>query len=455
MSNSLGRLVFASPTADRRAIRVEIAALKSIFDHESVEGFQPHRERLPGMTLPKNGTVEGGERPQSPRRRPPTIDLEATEIAREPLGDPAAPSAADAAASENPAEAGANDPPPGDAPGPAAAPRATTTGPTPARHWRFVGAFAGGAATAVLLGAAALWSLGAVPLHLEGAHQPQLAAQLATLDRRIQELASHQTAAPSWEAALEARLAALEGARTAPAPSADSTLARLSALEQRVDETARSAPANLPADNTLVNTDHRDIEALTARVTALEQRLSDDRATPASDRTVRLGLAAMELRMAVERGWPFRAELDAVSRLVDDPTGLAPLKAVADTGLPTPAALAQTLSKLTPTMLQAANPPGQEGGVLNRLEAGAERLVRIRRIEEAPGDDPAAVIARADVKATHGDIAGALAEIDKLPDKVRAPASGWIATARARLAALEAARQISIHALQALGQQAP
>ena len=407
------------------------------------------------MTLPKNGTVEGGERPQSPRRRPPTIDLEATEIAREPREDSAASPAADAAASENQAEAGGSDPPAGDAPGPAARPRATTTGRAPARRWRFVGAFAAGVATAVVLGAAALWSLGAVPLHLEGDHEPKLAAKVAALDRRIQELAGRQPAAPSWEAALEARLAALEGARTTPAPSADSTLARLSALEQRVNETARPTPANPPADNTLVTTDHRDIESLTARVATLEHRLSDARATPATDRTVRLALATMELRMAVERGWPFPAELDAVSRLVDDPSGLAPLKAVADTGLPTPAALAQTLSKLTPTMLQAANPPDHEGGVLNRLEAGAERLVRIRRIDEAPGDDPAALIARADVKATHGDIAGALAEIEKLPDKVRAPASGWTSTARARLAALEAARQLSIHALQTLGPQAP
>jgi hypothetical protein len=397
------------------------------------------------MTLPNNGTVEGGERPQSPRRRPPTIDLEATEIAREP------PSAGDTAASENPAEAGANDPPGGDAPGPAAGPRATTTGPTPPRRWRFVGAFAAGVATAVLLGAAALWSLGAVPLRLADDHEQQLAAKLAALDRRIQELTSQRPAAPSREAALEARLAALEGARTTPAPSADSTLARLSALEQRVNETPRPPPTNPPA----VTTDHQDIEALTARVAALEQRLSDARATPASDRTMRLGLAAMELRMAVERGWPFPAELDAVSRLVDDPSSLAPLKAVADTGLPTPTALAQALSKLTPTMLQAANPQGREGGVLDRLEAGAERLVRIRRIDEMPGDDPAAVIARADVKATRGDIAGAVAEIDKLPDKVRAPASGWISTARTRLAALEAARQLSIHALQALGPQAP
>jgi hypothetical protein len=406
------------------------------------------------MTLPKNGTVEGGERPQAPRRRPPTIDLEATEITREPLGDPAAPPAGDAA-SANPAEAGADDPPADDAPGPAAGPRAAAAQrSTPPRRWQFVGGFAVGAAAAVLLGAAALWSLGAVPLHLEGDHEPLLATKVAALDRRIQELA-RQPSAPSREVGLEARLAALEAARITPAPTADSTLARLSALEQRVNETPRTAPANPPADNTLVATDHRDIEALTARVVAIEQRLGDARSTPASDRAVRLGLAAMELRMAVERGWPFPAELEAVSRLVEDPSGLAPLKAVADTGLPTPAVLAQTLSKLTPTMLQVANPPGREGGVLDRLEAGVERLVRIRRIDEAPGDDPAAVIARADVKATRGDIAGAVAEIDKLPDKIRAPASGWISTARARLAALEAARQLSIHALQALGPLTP
>ena len=41
------------------------------------------------MTNPKNGTVEGGERSPSPRRRPPTIDLEATEIAGDPSPQPA------------------------------------------------------------------------------------------------------------------------------------------------------------------------------------------------------------------------------------------------------------------------------------------------------------------------------------------------------------------------------
>jgi hypothetical protein len=401
------------------------------------------------MTNPKNGTVEGGERPQSSRRRPPTIDLEATEIASEPVADKAVEPGVEAA-EQNPA--GATDST--ESPDETTAPRANASGPTPSRRWRFVGGFAVGAATAALLGAAALWFLGAVPLRTDTEQERALATKVAALDHRIQDLATQSTARPpSREADLEARLAALEAARSSPPPAPDATLARLSALEQRLNEAPRAAPAN--PDNALAATDHRDIEALSARLAALEQRFSDARQTPVSDRAVRLGLAAMELRMAVERGSPFSAELEAVSRLVDDPADLAALKAMADSGLPAPAALAQTLSKLTPAMLEAAVPTGHEGSVLDRLEAGAARLVRIRRIDDSPDDDPAAMIARADAKATRGDIAGSLAEIDKLPDKARAPASGWIGTARARLAALDAARQISTHALQALGPLAP
>ena len=396
------------------------------------------------MTNPKNGTVEGGERP--PRRRPPTIDLEATEIASEPVADQAAQPGADVAA-EGPASGSDST----GGPGETTAARATAVGPS--RRWRFVGAFAAGVLTAALLGTAVLWFLGAVPFRHDTDREQLLAAKVATLDHRIQELATQSTAAPPSQTDLEARLAALEATRSSPPPPPDATLARLSALEQRLNETSRATAANPSTD--LAASDHRDIEALTARMAALEQRPSETRQTTVSDRAVRLGLAAMELRMAVERGSPFSAELEAVSRLVDDPSDLAPLKAVADTGLPAPAALAQTLSKLAPTRLEATFPPGHEGGVLDRLEAGAARLVRIRRIDDAPGDDPAATITRADVMATRGDIAGALAEIDKLPDKVRAPASAWISTARARLAALEAARQISTHALQALGPLAP
>jgi hypothetical protein len=411
------------------------------------------------MTNPKD-SAEGdeSERPKSPRRRPPTIDLEATEITVEPAAAAAPPPGA--VPEENPRAAGATDPPSEGAPAAAAPPAsqsAGTAGATASGRWRFAGGVAAGAGTTALV-VAALWLLDAVPLRPATDHEPMLAAKVAALDRRIQELATRPAVSPpSSQTDLEARLAALEATRSSPAPAPDSTLARIGALEQRLNEVLgrEAGAASPPADDSRAAADHQEIAALTARVAALEQRLNEVRSTTSSDQAVRLGLAAMALRMAVERGSPFSAELAAVSRLVDDPSGLAPLKAMAESGLPAPAALAQTLSKLTPAMLQAVGPQGQEGGVLDRLEAGAERLVRIRRIDEPPGDDPAALIARADVKATHGDIAGALAEIDKLPDRIRAPASGWISAARARLAALDAARQLSTHALQALAPLAP
>ena len=77
-------------------------------------------------------------------------------------------------------------------------------------------------------------------------------------------------------------------------------------------------------------------------------------------------------------------------------------------------------------------------------------LVRIRPINEAPGDDPATVIGRADVKATHGDLVGAVAEVAALPAAVRAPAQNWIARVQAREAALAAARKLADDAVGAL-----
>jgi len=143
------------------------------------------------MTNPKNGTVEGGERPA--RRRPPTIDLEATEIASDPVADTAARPAVDAAEHEK--AAGMTDSPGREPAAEITAPRAAP-GPTSSRRWRFVGGFAAGVATAALLGAAALWFVGVVPFHHDNDRDPLLAAKVAALDRRIQALATPTTAPP-------------------------------------------------------------------------------------------------------------------------------------------------------------------------------------------------------------------------------------------------------------------
>src|SRR6202011_3081466 len=114
----------------------------------------------------------------------------------------------------------------------------------------------------------------------------------------------------------------------------------------------------------------------------LEQQVKADaqrfgKVAAGADRTVRLALVAMELRIAVERGIPFTAELQAARQLTENPSALAALEASAATGVPTPAALAQNLSKLAPAMLEAASAPRREAGVMERLQASAGRVGRI------------------------------------------------------------------------------
>jgi hypothetical protein len=82
-----------------------------------------------------------------------------------------------------------------------------------------------------------------------------------------------------------------------------------------------------------------------------------------------------------------------------------------------------------------------------------QRLVQVTPINSpsAPAADNAASIAdRVGDDAARGDIAGALADLARLPDAVRAPAEGWIKKAQAREAAIAASRRIVADALGAL-----
>ena len=84
-------------------------------------------------------------------------------------------------------------------------------------------------------------------------------------------------------------------------------------------------------------------------------------------------------------------------------------------------------------MLAALGTPARDSGLLGRLQSTG--LIKIRPLNEAPGDDPATVIGRADVKATHGDLAGARTDVASLPPAVQAPAQSWLARVDARDAA--------------------
>src|SRR5262249_18563119 len=82
------------------------------------------------------------------------------------------------------------------------------------------------------------------------------------------------------------------------------------------------------------------------------------------------------------------------------------------------AVLAREFSELAPSLEPPGAPPRE--GVLARLQMNAEKLIRVRRVDEPAGTDPGAIVARAEAKAWRGDIAGAASELDSLPPDVRA-----------------------------------
>jgi len=414
------------------------------------------------------------------RKRPAqTIELTATEVASEPAGQSSSHASAQASSSTM----GSDQPD-----------RRTDTAAPPHRPaavelpfgltWPLLGAVGIGAGAAVVLVLAVLALAGAFGGRGE---DPALASRLSIIETQLKSIAERRPAAtidPRTIDDLAARLAKAEQTIVAPRAADPALTARLDAAEtatkvlmdsvaslnRRSDDAAallreiRERVDAVAKAGTTAGADHAQVEQLAGRVATIERagktienELRNENAT--SDRAVRIAVATAALKSAVERGIPFAAELAAVRPLIDakvlDAKVLDPMAPFASSGVPGAAALAQELSSLVPALLQANAPPvTQDGSLLERLQAGASRLVKVRPVDEAPGDDPSAVIARIDAKAKRADIPGALDDLAKLPANLRAPAEAWIKKAQARAAALDAAQKLAADAFAALGKPA-
>jgi len=371
-------------------------------------------------------TSEPGSKPE---RRPPTIELTATEV-----GSSAAQSGTAAPKSDAPnqsAETRANDRPAG------------------RLKSHAISAGLGALVMVAIIGGLWIAGFGQSP---QAVAPVMPRASVSTAPQVAPDISSAQL--NKIEAALQAQQALTD--RVAAAEAQTKSLSdSLAALNKRLDEIAEAAKT---ANQAAVQ--RGDLDALTNRVAALEsaiKALSDNASHPrsaATDQAARLTIAAEALRATVERGAPYQAELAAVQSLGADANALTPLQPFAATGVPSAATLAQSLATLTPSLRQAANTAADGDSFLGRLEANAQQLVRFTPINAPTGNNPSAVIARMNVEAERGDIAAALADAAQLPDAAKALAADWVKQAGAREAALTASRQIAADALAALNKTA-
>ncbi|SFN99346.1 Uncharacterized conserved protein [Bradyrhizobium sp. Ghvi] len=406
-----------------------------------------------------------GLAPESGRakRTPPTIDLEATEVSTQPQdvpGEPDTQSAAEPASSEHAAAE--------DAESEAAKAETTKAEATEAEPQRaeaqaaatsaaispwVIAPFSGAAAAAVVI--AVGWMLGWPAVQAPPA-APQVTS--AAVD------------------ALSGRIAAVEA--KAGKPAADpTTTARLDALEKSVG-TLRNDVANLRAQSDKTASALNDakstprdaspsaLAALDDRISQLELASKTARAELAQqgekiadvkvmdDKPLRYVVAATLLDVAVRHNDPYQAQLTAARPFAAKPELLKPLDMFAASGIPTPFALTRELLNIVPKLSPPPEAPPAGAGIVERLQAGASKLVRIERTDGV-GNDRGAIVARVTAAALRNDFAEARRELMTLPESEREPAKAWLDKADARDAALAASRKFADDALAGLAKPAP
>ncbi len=176
-----------------------------------------------------------------------------------------------------------------------------------------------------------------------------------------------------------------------------------------------------------------------ARIEARQQAAQETGQTAEEQAQAAALRAAMaELRADLNAGKPFADPLATLAQASGEPAPQA-LASVADTGIATLAHLQEIFPNAARAALSASIDALVQDGKISRIEGFLRSQLGTRSLEPRPGDDPDAVLSRAEAALKDGDLTTALAELDALPEAGRTKMSDWIRQARTRLAAMQAA----------------
>lgn len=384
---------------------------------------------------PEDATLAESSRP---RREPPTIDLKATDVSEAPKPEAGEIGEAEQAAAE---------------PAPEAAPPSF---PQPVSPWA-IAPISSAVAAALVIGVG--WVLG-WPAVQAPAPAPKLnAAAIDDLAARIAGLES-KTSKPAADPATAARIDGIEKSLATLRSELAATRGQADKLASAVNEIRAqprdgSAPAAAPVDLAPIEGRIAQIEraakAQESELAAIKSTAAKPpEAKPADDAALRRVVAAALLDVAVRHGDPFVAQLGAAKPLAANADALKPLEAFAASGVPNAPALCRELVAIVPKLAPSPTDAETTGsGIVDRLQAGAAKLVRVQRAD-ATGTDRASVVARVTAAALRNDLAEARRELSTLAPADRAPAQAWADKADARDAALAASRKVASDAMNAL-----
>ncbi|MCC7274958.1 MAG: hypothetical protein IT561_19990 [Alphaproteobacteria bacterium] len=241
--------------------------------------------------------------------------------------------------------------------------------------------------------------------------------------------------------ATELRPAPPAGRATTPAPAVASPAPgegsaalgeRVTALGETVGElvSARIAPLEAAADTTAFR-----LAALGRRIDHVQDDLR--RLGEAGPETLPAAIAVLQLKTRVDGGGPFGAELSLVRQFVAETPETAPAMAVlvvgAERGVPTAVDLREAFARLSPLVLEQAS--RTDGTVIGWSVAQTQHALAFLGFADAPPENPLRVaVAQAQRALDRGQVVAAAAAFDGVDGVAGAIASGWLASARLRIA---------------------
>ncbi|MGZ9720912.1 COG4223 family protein [Rhizobium miluonense] len=282
-----------------------------------------------------------------------------------------------------------------------------------------------------LVGAGALQYAGFLPGGRAGkdasADITALNAEIDGLKHSIANLAAAPAAKP--DEALVARVSALEtraagassagGSSGAANPASDQKIASLSGeVEQLKADLSKATQSQATSD-----------AEVSKRLDNAEKKLSG----PSQESAVARAIAAAALKAAIDRGGPFRPELDTFANVASDDPAVADLKNFAQTGVPSRADLIRQVTDVATAIVATAQNDNPNQSWSDRLMSSAKSLVQVRPVGNFPGDSVDAIAARFEDKVKNGDLPGAVNEWNSLPDAAKSASAAFKQSLEARI----------------------
>jgi hypothetical protein len=382
---------------------------------------------------------ETGSSPDAgrPKRPPPTIELTAAEVTERPAAtESAAPNT-----SEESIDTAPSDMPPFEPAEEAATEKSVPVSPT--RAPVLVPAAVGAVAGALVAGIA--WFGLSVVGSNDNADVDALASRLAQIETR--PVTVPDTSLPMRIDTLEKSIAALRGDFAVAKTQSDRVVADLNQL--------KSAPRTAAGVVDLGPINER-LGQIERAASELKSSAAQQNAKPVDDAALRRVVAASLLDTSVRQSEPYAGALAAVKPLASNANQLKPLDAFAATGVPNATVLSRELLAVLPKLAPApADTPAAGAGFMDRLQAGAAKLVRIERTDAVGAANNSGAASRAAAAARSNDLATARRELLTLSPADRAAVQPWLDKVDLRDAALAASRQFAADAMAALSKPAP